>query len=80
MKSCAAFTLNFEKFRENDSSYLFQAFWDECEQAYRRVHHKELEPVKLLGPVDEIILRHQSCLELELDADEDPVAGNLEMW
>ena len=80
MKICAAFTLNFEKFRENDSSYLFQAFWDECEQAYRGVHHKELEPVKLLGLVDEIILRHQSCLELELDANEDPVAGNLEMW
>ena len=83
--------MNFKKLRENDSSYLFQAFWDECEQACRGVHHKELEKVKLLGQVsvmvlmmmmfvDEIILRHQSCLEHEHDVDKDPVDGNLEMW
>ena len=27
----------------HDSSYLFQAFLDECEQACRRVHDKEFE-------------------------------------
>ena len=31
------------KFRQNDSSYLFQAFLDECEQACRGVHDKEFE-------------------------------------
>ena len=31
------------KFRQNNSSYLFQAFLDECEQACRGVHDKESE-------------------------------------
>ena len=32
-----------KKFRQNDSSYLFQEFLDECEQACRGVHDKEFE-------------------------------------
>ena len=35
-----------KKFRQNDSSYLFQAFLDECEQACRGVHGKEFEPTE----------------------------------
>ena len=31
------------KFRQNDSSYLFQEFLDECEQACRGAHDKEFE-------------------------------------
>ena len=30
--------------KQNDSSYLFQAFMDKCEQACRRVCDKEFEP------------------------------------
>ena len=41
-----------KKFRQNDSSYLFQAFLEEeCEQACRGVHDKDLRqlrPVKFL--------------------------------
>ena len=33
-----------KKFRHNDSSYLFQAFLNECEQACRGVNDKEFEP------------------------------------
>ena len=33
-------------FRQNDSSYLFQAFLEECEQACREVHDKEFEPTE----------------------------------
>ena len=65
------------KFRQNDSNYLFQAFLDECEQACRGVHDKEFEPTeasKISGPrplsvmvlmmmfVDEMKLRRRSCL------------------
>ena len=32
--------------KQNDSSYLFQAFLDECEQAFRVVHDKEFEPTE----------------------------------
>ena len=33
-----------KKFRQNDSSYPFQAFLDECEQACRGVHDEEFVP------------------------------------
>ena len=46
MKICAAFTRAPKKFRQNDSSYLFLAFLDKCEQACRGVHDKEFEPTK----------------------------------
>ena len=39
MKICAAF-------RHNDSTYLFQAFLNECEKVSRGVHDKELEPTE----------------------------------
>ena len=42
MKICAAFT----GAPKNDSSYLFQAFLGECEQACRGVHDKEFEPTE----------------------------------
>ena len=32
--------------KQNDSSYLFQAFLNECEQACRGVHDKEFEPTE----------------------------------
>ena len=32
--------------KQNDSSYLFQAFLDECEQACRGVYDEEFEPTK----------------------------------
>ena len=32
--------------KQNDSSYLFQAFLDECEQGCRGVHDKEFEPTE----------------------------------
>ena len=32
--------------KQNDSSYLFQAFLDKCEQACRRVYDKEFDPTK----------------------------------
>ena len=32
--------------KQNDSSYLFQEFLDECEQAYRRAYDKEYEPIE----------------------------------
>ena len=32
--------------KQNDSSYLFQAFLDECEHACRRVYDKEFEPTE----------------------------------
>ena len=32
--------------KQNDSSYLFQAFLDECEQACRRVYAKKFEPTE----------------------------------
>ena len=32
--------------KQNDSSYLFQAFLDESEQACRGVRHKEFEPTE----------------------------------
>ena len=35
-----------KKLRQNDSSYLFQAFLDECEQACRGVHDEEFEPTE----------------------------------
>ena len=35
-----------EKVRQNDSSYLFQAFLDECEQACKGVHDIEFEPTE----------------------------------
>ena len=44
MKICAALLRAPKKFRQNDSSYLIQAFLDECEQACRGVHDKEFEP------------------------------------
>ena len=64
-----------KKSRQNDSSYLFQAFLDKCEQAYRGVHGKEFEPTEaseILGLVsvmalimtmfvDEMKLRCRSC-------------------
>ena len=40
------FAASSKKFGQNDSSYLFQAFLDECEQACRGVHDKEFEPTK----------------------------------
>ena len=33
-------------FGMNDSSYLFQAFLDECEQACRGVHDEDFEPTQ----------------------------------
>ena len=35
-----------KEFRQNDSSYLFQEFLDECEQACRGFHNKEFEPTE----------------------------------
>ena len=35
-----------KKFRQNDSSYLFQAFLDECEEACKKVHDKEFESIE----------------------------------
>ena len=32
--------------RQNHSSYLFQAFWDKCEQACSGVYDKEFEPTE----------------------------------
>ena len=86
-----------EKFRQNDSSYLFQAFLEECEQACRGVHDKDLRqlrPVKFLVSmmvlmitmfVGEMILSRlklslSGILNLDFEAEEDPVAGNLEVW
>ena len=34
------------EFRQNDSSYLFQSFLDECEQGCRGVHDEEFEPTE----------------------------------
>ena len=83
-----------KKFRQNDSSYLFQAFLEECEQACRGVHDKDLRPVKFLVSmmvlmitmfVGEMILSRlklplSRILNLDFEAEEDPVAGNLEVW
>ena len=60
-------------FRQNDSSYLFQAFLDKCEQACRGVHDEPTEASEISRPsvsdglmmtmfVDEMKLRHRSCL------------------
>ena len=65
-----------KKFRQNDSSYLFQAFWTNVSKLAGESMIKNLsrlKPVKFLGLVsvmvlmmtmfvDEMILRHQSCL------------------
>ena len=84
-----------KKFRQNDSSYLFQAFLDECEKACRGVHDKEFEPTdtsEISRPSvsdssdDDVCgqneteaskLSFSGILNLEFEADEDPVAGNL---
>ena len=86
-------------FGQNDSSYLFQAFLGECEQACRGVHDKEFEPTEaseISGPIasdgfndDNVCGRNDTealklslsrTLNLEFEADIDPVAGNLEIW
>ena len=58
-----------KKFRKNDSSYLFQAFLEECEQACREVHDKEFEPTE----ASEI-----SRPSVSEDFDEDDVCGRNE--
>ena len=85
-----------KKFRQNDSSYLFQAFLNECEQACRGVHDKEFEPTEASGisrpsvsdgsddydvcgrnETEASKLSLSGVLDLEFEADEDPVADNL---
>ena len=85
-----------KKFRQNDSSYLFQAFLDECEQACRGAHDKEFEPTEVSeiskpsvsdGSDDDDVcggnesealkLSLSGIINLEFEAYEDPVAGNL---
>ena len=87
-----------KKFKQNDSSYLFQAFFDECEQASRGVHDKEFELTEaseISRPSgsdcfddDDVCGRNDTeasklslsgILNLKFEADEDPVAGNLEI-
>ena len=85
-----------KKFRQNDSSYLFQAFLDECDQACRGVYDKEFEPTEASeisrpsisnsSDDDDVCGQNETeasklslsgILNLEFEADEDPVAGNL---
>ena len=81
-----------KKFRQNDSSYLFQAFLDE---ARRGVHDKKFEPTEASeisrpsvsdgSDDDDVCGRNETeasklslsgILNLESEADEDPVAAN----
>ena len=79
MKICASFTLSSKTFGQNDSSYLFQEFWMNVSKFAGESMIKnlsQLRPVKFLGLVsvmvlmmtmfvDEMILRHRSCLSQE---------------
>ena len=61
-----------KKFRQDDSSYLLQAFLNECEQACRGAHDKEFEPTEASessrpnvsdgSDDDEMKLRRRNCL------------------
>ena len=68
---------------------------DECEQACRGVHDKEFEPTETRPSVSDgsdddnfcgqndteaLKLSLSGILNLKFEADEDPVAGNLEIW